>query len=143
VRGRRPPRRAGGDDFAIFRLTPAGALDSTFGSGGIVSANFGALDVSMRNGLYLQPDGKYLAAGVSISSGPPPPQDSLARFLLDGTPDPGFGTGGKVIVPNPPDFYVRSIAGAFRSDRATLAGSWTPLPLGLGGSTIGASRYCL
>ncbi len=72
------------EDFALLRLMSTGALDATFASGGIVSTNLGADDWIL--GLHIQPDGKYLTAGVSIKSGPTAVSDALARFLSDGTP---------------------------------------------------------
>ncbi len=126
-------------DFGIFRLTSAGALDPTFGSGGFVSTDFGAHDVIMRGGLYIQPDGNYVAAGRA-NVGVGAPTDALARYLPNGAPDLAFGTGGRVVIPNPPGFYVNSHAAAFSSGRATLAGQCVPAA---GGSWMGASRYCL
>src|SRR5262249_39342939 len=41
-------------------------------------------------GVALQPDGKIVAAGVSLD------WFALARYNPNGSPDPSFGTGGKV-----------------------------------------------
>ncbi len=132
----------GGADFSVFRLTPTGALDTTFGTGGVVSANFGANDYCAKDGLYIQPDGKYVMAGYSATSGPVTVRDALARFLPNGAPDLGFGAGGKTLVPSPGGFRVLSYAAAFSGDRATVAGRWDPLPPGTP-PWMGASRYCL
>jgi uncharacterized delta-60 repeat protein len=128
------------DHLAVFRLTSTGALDTTFGTGGVVSANLGADSVAVDDGLYIQPDGKYLLTGVIFPG--VGTRDALVRFLPDGAPDPGFGTGGGVVVPNPPAFRVRSVAAAFGGDRAVLVATWNPnfVPAQM---WAGASRYCL
>jgi uncharacterized delta-60 repeat protein len=133
----------GGDDFAVFRFTSAGALDSTFGTGGVVSTNFGASEWIAANGLYVQADGKYAMAGRSLASGfTALGGDALARCLPNGAPDPGFGGGGGVLAPNPLGFRVLSHAAAFSGDRATVVGVWDPHPLGTP-PWMGVSRYCL
>jgi hypothetical protein len=53
----------GNFDFALARYLPDGRLDSTFGLGGQVTADFGGSD--RANALVLQPDGKLVAAGIS------------------------------------------------------------------------------
>ncbi len=131
-------------DFAVFRLTSTGALDSTFGSGGVASADFGANDRVMGGGLYIQADGKYLAAGQTYTSSPFTVRDAVARFLPDGAPDLGFGTGGRVVVPDRSDFYVVSSAVAFSGGRATFAGVWRPLWVAPPAPNwMGVSRHCL
>jgi len=68
-----------------------GDVDSSFGSKGFTRAPFAGF--AFGQAVARQPDGKLLTAGATS-----PPnntsQVALARFQLDGTPDPGFGTGG-------------------------------------------------
>lgn len=79
-------------DFALVRYQSNGSLDSTFGTGGIVTTDFGGSDVVL--GLVQQPDGKFVAAGQSAGS-----DFGLARYAAtDGALDTGFGTGGKVTI---------------------------------------------
>src|SRR5262245_48859316 len=67
---------------ALQRFDPAGNRDATFGGSGEA-----ALPVSFTAlGLVVQQDGRILAAGDNV----------IVRLLDDGTPDPGFGTGGVV-----------------------------------------------
>jgi uncharacterized delta-60 repeat protein len=78
--------------------TPAfgadGDLDPTFGKGGKVVTGFGAPAAS-ANSLALQADGKIIAAGWVFD--PSANVDfALARYLPDGSPDPTFGSGGRV-----------------------------------------------
>lgn len=64
-----------GDGFAIARLTPGGALDPTFGTGGRATVNFAGVDVA--HGLALQPDGKIVVVGATGSD------FAIARLLGD------------------------------------------------------------
>jgi uncharacterized delta-60 repeat protein len=84
-----------GWDFALARYNSDGSLDTTFGSGGKVTIDFGSLhDYGYR--VALQTDGKIVVAGSSYRSG----NDSafaLARCNSDGSLDASFGTSGKVI----------------------------------------------
>jgi uncharacterized delta-60 repeat protein len=84
----------GSRDFALARYNPDGTLDSTFGTGGQVTTDFGAGQVDEAHTLIVQ--GSQLVAagtGSSLASGF---DFALARYNSDGTLDPGFGTGGTV-----------------------------------------------
>lgn len=89
---------ASGYDAFVARYTPAGKLDTNWGIQGRVTVDFGGDDDEFY-ALAVQKDGRILAAGTTGTSQSPPYPHSfaLARFLPDGTPDPGFGPGGKVI----------------------------------------------
>jgi uncharacterized delta-60 repeat protein len=80
--------------LVVFRYLANGQLDSSFGSGGLVTLAQNALQAA--NEVLIQPDGKLLVCGtlyVSLSS---PTNSALWRFNPDGTPDTGFGNGGVV-----------------------------------------------
>src|SRR5262245_3944367 len=79
-------------------LLSAGALDLTFGSNGKVTTDLGGPDEG--TGLALQPDGKIVVAGIALD-GAGEGNFAVARYLADGSPDPGFGSGGKVVT----DFF--------------------------------------
>lgn len=83
-----------GGDFALARFKLDGLsqplesdVDWSFGDFGIVTDDFGGNDVA--SALLLQPDGKLVAAGVSV--GPANDYFALNRYLANGDPDPGFG----------------------------------------------------
>jgi uncharacterized delta-60 repeat protein len=78
------------DDFALARYNGDGSLDPTFGTGGMVTTDFGGID--RGEGVAIQTDGKIVAAG----SGGLSDDFALARYNGDGSLDPTFGTGGKV-----------------------------------------------
>jgi uncharacterized delta-60 repeat protein len=87
------------DQFALARYTPAGQLDTTFGSRGIVTTNFPNYKIG-RQTYYgsdyivraaLQTDGKIVAHGAG---------GTLVRYNSNGTLDTTFGTGGVVASPS-------------------------------------------
>ncbi|MEV6050381.1 calcium-binding protein [Streptomyces sp. NPDC052107] len=81
-------------DFALARYNTDGSLDTTFGTGGLVTTDFGG-DNDQALGVALQNDGKIVAAGFTNAGGTN--DFALARYNTDGSLDTTFGTGGKVI----------------------------------------------
>jgi uncharacterized delta-60 repeat protein len=79
--------------FFVARLLPTGAPDTSFGTGGF--APIAGLDPATTRitGLVALADGRLLAGGTegnpAVST-----RGFVARWLADGTPDAGFGTGG-------------------------------------------------
>lgn len=88
-------------DFWLARYNVDGSLDSSFGSGGIVSTDFSEFETHPNQSIssdsarsvQLLPDGKILVAG-SMDIG-----FALARYNPNGSLDATFGTGGKLSVP--------------------------------------------
>ena len=80
-------------DFALFRLNPDGILDNSFDMDGKVTTDFNNGSLDIATALEIQPDGKILAAGITMS-------DyflfALARYNTDGSLDDSFGSGGLV-----------------------------------------------
>jgi uncharacterized delta-60 repeat protein len=109
------------NNFALVRLNSDGSVDGTFGVGGKVSEDFGegindeALDVAV------QTDGKIVVvAGEAINDGA---DFIMARYNSDGTPDAGFGIGGRVTT----DIFGHddgSGAIAFQSDGKIIVGGY-------------------
>lgn len=79
--------------FALARYRADGGLDLAFGTGGKVVTNFG--ETGYIAGLTVQPDGRIVVAGHSFDS--ERSNFTVARYRIDGSLDPSFGTGGKVI----------------------------------------------
>ena len=69
-----------------------GTLDATFGTGGIVTTDMGGGDNA--SALVIQPDGKIVAAGYSLSGSSY--DFTLVRYNANGGLDTNFGTGGIV-----------------------------------------------
>ena len=79
--------------FLLVRYLPDGRLDPTFGTGGVVTTDFGpAADVV--HAVTVLPDGRLVAAGAGGGDGG---SFALARYLPDGRLDPTFGHGGLVL----------------------------------------------
>ena len=83
-------------DMVVVRLKPDGTRDTTFNSTGPhpgeVAQSVGT-GVDSANDVAVQPDGKILLAGYSTSANP---DNVVVRYLPNGQPDGGFGTGGIV-----------------------------------------------
>jgi uncharacterized delta-60 repeat protein len=113
------------DDFVLARYTASGALDRSFDGDGKVATDFGdtfdwALDVE------IQTDGRLVTAGrSSLGEEEVDGADfALARYNRDGSLDPTFGEGGRVLTT-----FDSGIAGAsavlIQADGKIVAGGST------------------
>jgi len=82
-----------GSDFVAVRLAPSGARDPSFGVDGAVVTDLGGSEGATA--VLALPDGKFVAAGERADGAGA--DFALVRYLPDGSLDPTFGTGGKVI----------------------------------------------
>lgn len=83
-------------DFAIARYNYDGSLDSSFGTGGLVTTDFNFTS-ELAQAVAIQADGQIVVAGYTNSGGYPTYTDfALVRYNYDGTLDTDFGTGGIV-----------------------------------------------
>jgi uncharacterized delta-60 repeat protein len=85
-------------DFALARLTSAGALDSSFDGDGQVVTDFlpGADNGhDAAQALLVQADGRIVAAGAGVA-GVVSVDFAVARYLADGSLDPTFSNDGLV-----------------------------------------------
>ncbi|MBI3456793.1 MAG: hypothetical protein HY002_13540 [Candidatus Rokubacteria bacterium] len=81
-----------GVDFLLVRLSPNGALDASFGSGGLVFTDLGTpTSLESARGVAIQSDGKIIVAGTQGN------RFALVRYNSNGTLDSSFGSGGKVL----------------------------------------------
>ena len=81
-----------GGDIKVARLSANGAFDTTFGTGGIATVDFGATEFG--EAMARQADGRILVAGRSSPTGA-----VVARLRATGVLDPDFGSGGRVTLP--------------------------------------------
>jgi uncharacterized delta-60 repeat protein len=82
-------------DFCLVQFLQNGAIDPSFGNGGIVNARPGS-DDNYANAMVVQPDGKIILAGSSGTAYNP--HFAIARFLPNGHPDSSFaGTGSRLL----------------------------------------------
>ncbi|MEO8590002.1 MAG: hypothetical protein ABI432_11565 [Flavobacteriales bacterium] len=96
----------GNDDLLLARYTASGALDSSFGIGGVVVSTFTTGD-DWAYSLALQPDGKLVAGG--IVSGGFLGYMAVARYAANGTLDASFGSAGLATIVTGAYGYVRSL----------------------------------
>lgn len=78
------------DDFALLRYDIYGALDSSFGNGGIVKTPIGISSNERAFSVAMQTDGRILVAGYSGSD------VALVRYNVNGSLDNSFDGDGKV-----------------------------------------------
>lgn len=81
-------------DFGLVRYNTDGSLDTTFGTGGIVTTNINGEDAIRA--LLVRNDGKIVAVGYSGQVGTR--NFSVARYFPNGTLDTTFGTGGTTTI---------------------------------------------
>jgi uncharacterized delta-60 repeat protein len=106
-----------GRDFAVVAFTPDGSVDRTFGTrgDGVVTTSFGG-DLGIVDDVKALPDGGLIAAGARVVRRTPTGGGlgdlAMARYRPDGSLDPTFGEGGKVVWDFGPDGlgYAESIA---------------------------------
>jgi len=82
-------------NFALVRYNSDGTLDNSFGTSGKLTSDLGSLDSRILS-VVIQPDGKIVAAGVSLNGF----GLGLVRCKTDGTLDSTFGANGIVTTPN-------------------------------------------
>jgi uncharacterized delta-60 repeat protein len=83
-----------GSALWIARYTAAGALDASFGSGGIIRPDFGAY--GSGNAVIIQADGKIVVAGQAGILPNATSDFALARYNPDGSLDASFDGDGRV-----------------------------------------------
>jgi uncharacterized delta-60 repeat protein len=81
-----------GGNIQVARMTAKGALDTTFGAGGIATVDFGATEFGAA--IARQADGRILVAGQSSAGGA-----VIARLRATGVLDTDFGGDGRVTLP--------------------------------------------
>jgi uncharacterized delta-60 repeat protein len=122
------------DSFALARYSAAGALDSSFGTGGIVTTHLGsALDLAYA--MVVQTDGKILLGGCKEAASAD--QFALVRYGTSGSVDTTFGTGGTATTTlGATDSWINSLA--LQSDQKIIAvGSM----IGTSGSSMAVARF--
>lgn len=83
-------------DFGMVRYQANGTLDTAFGTNGVVTTDFNG-SIDRASAVVLQTDGKIVLAGTANLTTGSTGDFGLARYNLNGSLDPTFGTGGKVI----------------------------------------------
>jgi uncharacterized delta-60 repeat protein len=79
------------NDVAVVRYNADGTLDTSFGSGGVITTAIGTSN-DQGASLRLQTDGKIVVGGLATISGSL--DFAAVRYNADGTLDSSFGSGG-------------------------------------------------
>jgi uncharacterized delta-60 repeat protein len=102
----KPPPAAPSRHWSLTRLTPFGAIDPSFGAGGVATIAPGVsasgFNVAIGPGGTIVTEAQMSSNGVS--------QLLLARLLSNGTPDPAFAAGAVVPVPFSSGFLLHALA---------------------------------
>jgi uncharacterized delta-60 repeat protein len=106
------------DDFAVTRYNKDGSLDTSFGTGGTTTTNFGGDDQAV--GVAVMGD-KIVVVGFTTFDGGATYEWALARYNKDGSLDQSFGTGGKVLT-DFGDHQDFTDAVAVKGDRIVVVG---------------------
>jgi uncharacterized delta-60 repeat protein len=88
----------GNNDFALVRYSTNGSLDSTFGTGGIVTSSLAGASNDSVADLIVLADGKILVSGSTTPPGGNA-EFALARYNTNGTLDTTFDGDGIVVTP--------------------------------------------
>lgn len=130
-------------EFALARLNTNGTLDTTFGSGGRVTAaagkggaTVGASAVTIQ---VINNQERIVAAGSRGSQSGSPGDFALMRFLPNGALDASFGSGGKVFT----DFfgYTDNVKAVAISGTNIIAGGLVCRDATNAGVDFGLARY--
>jgi uncharacterized delta-60 repeat protein len=122
--------------FALARYNTDGSLDTTFGTNGKVTTDFGVTEYggySEANALTIDNNGKIVAAGRAQV--PYFYDFALARYNADGSLDTTFGTKGKVTT----DFS--GYAGGDWANALGIDGSGKIVLAGFSNSSFALARY--
>lgn len=97
----------GNNDFALSRYNADGTLDVSFGTDGKAVTTFGNSNNNHIFALYILPDGKILAYGITGTLSLTP-KTAIVLYNNNGSVDTAFGTQGKVIS----DLFPYNMAGS-------------------------------
>jgi uncharacterized delta-60 repeat protein len=135
--------------FGVVRYSASGAIDKTFGNGGVAIANFGTnAPLSGAFAVAIQSNDKIVAGGAAAQGPLNFSLDSafgLARFTSSGALDNSFGSGGLVtttLVSGSSGVYSYVTGLAIQSDGKIVAAGNTSVDQGFGAGTGGyVARY--
>lgn len=113
---------AGGlSDFAVVKYSAVGALDTSFGTSGKVTTDFGLSKNDEARSIAVQSDGMLVVAGYT-TTGASDQNIAVARYQANGTLDSGFDLSGLVSTDlNSASLNERAFAVGLRSDGKIIA----------------------
>jgi uncharacterized delta-60 repeat protein len=87
-------------DFALARYNADGSLDTSFGTGGLVTTGFAIFGTNVgnvANCIVIDSTGRIVLGGYTTDPISTNSLFALARYTVNGTLDGTFGTGGEVV----------------------------------------------
>jgi uncharacterized delta-60 repeat protein len=90
------PQAGRADDLAVARLLANGLPDPTFAGDGSTTVDLGGSESGGH--VAVQPGGKILLVGNTTAGTSGKDDMAVVRLRVDGSLDPGFGTGGRALV---------------------------------------------
>jgi uncharacterized delta-60 repeat protein len=126
-------------DFGVARYNPNGSLDTSFGTGGLVTTSFGAPATAIAAGVVVRPDGKIVVAGSVTNEVTLQRDIALVRYNLSGSLDTSFGTGGEVLTNFGTKFSPTASGLSLQTDgRIVVTGTFID---STGAAEFGVARY--
>ncbi len=122
-----------GDRIVLTRYARNGAVDPSFGRGGIVATNMPGGDAG-ANAIARQSNGRLVVAGQALQPGGATSFFGLVRYLPNGRLDPAFGTAGIVVTR-----FGRGVQAAANS--VVIQANGRIVVAGSAGSTFTLARY--
>jgi uncharacterized delta-60 repeat protein len=121
-------------EVTLARLTPAGALDPTFGDGGVTLGASAGSTADVCGAMVVLPSGAIDVAGFATPATTNGAHSfMMARFTAAGAPDPTFGSAG----------FVTTAFGSTDAKAAAMLAQdgGTPILGGFGGNGTAFARY--
>ena len=112
-----------GKDFALARFNPDGTLDTSFGSGGMVTTDIDGCD-DVASAMAIQPDGNIVLAGYS-DDGTGNDSFAVVRYDTYGNLDGNFGGGSGIVTTSFGDGHDRATGVQIQSDGKIVVGGST------------------
>ena len=106
-------------NWGVTRLTINGALDTGFGTFGLVNQDFSGLSEDAHT-VGVQPDGKIVVGGGAFFSGQGT-NLALARYNVNGSLDTTFDLDGKLVLAAQPSIFEETRALAIQADGNIIA----------------------
>jgi uncharacterized delta-60 repeat protein len=113
----------GDNDFALVRYNANGTPDTTFGTNGLVSTDFGPSWYDTATSVSVHSNGSIVLAGYSSDAISGATNFSLARYTAAGVLDGSFGTGGKISTDFAADTDIAASVKVLTDGSIVVAGS--------------------
>ena len=111
-------------DFGLARYNSDGSLDSSFGTGGIVTTDYNSSE-DWAYSVAVDPTGRIVVVGYTSQGSAVSDDFALARYNSDGSLDTAFGTNGWVTT----DFAGSQDGARTSQSSRTARWSWWGAPI--------------